>query len=62
MSKSKNIILWVVAVVFMVAIAIYQRSTGPTYPAKGKVDVSGTTVNLTEKLWRPGRLSGCNCK
>ncbi|MBE2190349.1 MAG: hypothetical protein KGZ71_09100 [Desulfobulbaceae bacterium] len=47
MSKSKNIILWVVAVVFMVVIAIYQRSTGPTYPEKGKVDVGGTTVEFS---------------
>ena len=38
MSKSKNIILWVAAFVFMAAIAIYQRATGPTYPTRGSYE------------------------
>jgi hypothetical protein len=36
--------LWIFSFVFTVAIAYYQRKTGPTYPVSGKVEIAGQTV------------------
>jgi hypothetical protein len=41
---AKNVILWVVAVVFTLSLVIYQRATGPTYPLKGKVEIDGKEI------------------
>lgn len=35
MKIGKNILIWVLAFVLMIASAVYQRATGPTYPMKG---------------------------
>lgn len=35
----KSILLWVFAVLFTIGAAIYQRSTGPTYPVSVKVNI-----------------------
>jgi hypothetical protein len=40
----KNIGLWVLAFLFMAAAAIYQRTTGPTYPVDGTSEVAGHVV------------------
>ncbi len=45
MSTTKKIILWVAAIVLMVVIVIYQRATGPTYPQKGSMELSGSEIN-----------------
>ncbi|OIO99564.1 MAG: hypothetical protein AUJ98_10750 [Bacteroidetes bacterium CG2_30_33_31] len=37
MSKSKLFLLWVITVVITISIMMYQRLTGPTYPAKTDV-------------------------
>ncbi len=42
---SKNILLWVLAVVLTFFMAYYQRVSGPTYPVSGKVSVESETVN-----------------
>ncbi|HEY3286736.1 MAG TPA: hypothetical protein VGJ96_06400 [Gemmatimonadaceae bacterium] len=39
-------ILWVVAVVITLVSAVYQRMTGPTYPARGTVQLGGTALKL----------------
>ncbi len=44
MSTGKSIGLWVLAVVLMASLAVYQRITGPTYPIKGSVKISGKEV------------------
>ena len=36
-------LLWVLAVVLMMTSAVYQRRTGPTYPLRGTVAISGAT-------------------
>ncbi len=36
----KNTLLWVAAIIIMLAAVIYQRTTGPTYPVKGKFTVN----------------------
>lgn len=44
--KGKNVLLWVVAVVLTLSLVIYQRSTGPTYPKRGEVEIGGETVSF----------------
>ncbi|HAW08600.1 MAG TPA: hypothetical protein DCW42_05430 [Bacteroidetes bacterium] len=44
MKKSTSALLWVLAFVLMAALAIYQRTTGPTYPVSGKVKISGQEI------------------
>jgi len=40
----KNYILWIAAIIITLGSAIYQRSTGPTNPVKGKVQLGDQTV------------------
>ena len=46
-TKTKSILWWVFAVVFTVSIAIYQRTTGPTYPSRGKVNIAGKDIKFS---------------
>jgi hypothetical protein len=41
----RSSVLWVLAFVITIASALYQRMTGPTYPASGKAVVGGTTLS-----------------
>jgi len=36
-----SVLLWILSVLLMASLAIYQRSTGPTYPVKGKILLQG---------------------
>lgn len=38
-SKFKSILIWFFAIVFTLAVAMYQRMTGPSYPVRGKVEI-----------------------
>lgn len=40
----KNVLLWVVAVVFTLSLVIYQRATGPTYPVSGEIEIEGEMI------------------
>ncbi|MBM3420250.1 MAG: hypothetical protein FJY11_03855 [Bacteroidetes bacterium] len=42
----KNIIYWFLAVVITISAAIYQRSTGPTYPMRAEVNVNGEVYRI----------------
>ncbi|MBS4055753.1 MAG: hypothetical protein KGZ82_00385 [Bacteroidales bacterium] len=42
-TKQTSILLWTLSVVLMGALAVYQRTTGPTYPVRGKVLLKGET-------------------
>ena len=42
--RSKLIFIWIFSFVFTIAIAYYQRKTGPTYPIGGKAEIAGQTV------------------
>jgi len=44
--KTKSILMWVIAVAFTLSLVIYQRSTGPTYPISGKVEVGSETIKF----------------
>jgi len=37
----KNTIFWILALAITLAAAVYQRATGPTYPARGEVTLGG---------------------
>ncbi|MFH1463851.1 MAG: hypothetical protein ABIO70_05665 [Pseudomonadota bacterium] len=39
-----GILLWFLALVLMMATAVYQRHTGPTYPARGDVTLAGQAM------------------
>ncbi|MCB0804808.1 MAG: hypothetical protein KDC05_03365 [Bacteroidales bacterium] len=43
--KVKSTIIWIFAFIFTVAIAVYQRMTGPTYPVRGKVELAGEKLS-----------------
>ena len=38
----KNFLFWAIAIIITVAAAMYQRMTGPTYPIRSSVTISGT--------------------
>ncbi len=42
---SRNTLLWILAVIITLASAVYQRLTGPTHPARGKITLSETVVS-----------------
>lgn len=42
--KIKNVLLWIVAVVFTLSLVVYQRATGPTYPIKDSIEINGEEI------------------
>jgi hypothetical protein len=36
MTKQKSLILWIISILLMIGIVIFQKTTGPTYPVTGK--------------------------
>lgn len=42
--RTKSTLLWILAFFLMAASAVYQRSTGPTYPKKGKVTINNQEI------------------
>ena len=47
MSKKVNSgLLWVMAIILTVAIAYYQKTTGPTWPVTGEVTIENNTVGF----------------
>lgn len=44
--KYKSTLLWIFSFLFTVAIAYYQRTTGPTYPLRGKVEFKGQDIQF----------------
>ncbi len=44
--KTKSIVWWVVAIVFTISIAVFQRMTGPTYPVTGKINIAETAIKF----------------
>ncbi len=43
-NQTKAALWWVFSVIFMMSIAYYQRTTGPTYPVRGKVELGGQKI------------------
>ena len=46
-STLKSTLWWVFAVVFTIAMARYQKMTGPTYPVSGKTTLNGNEIKYT---------------
>ncbi|MCK9219486.1 MAG: hypothetical protein PHF97_03140 [Bacteroidales bacterium] len=42
----KNFLIWFFAIVFTLAIAVYQRMTGPSYPVKGTVEIGSQKIKF----------------
>jgi len=42
----RKTLLWILAVIITLAVAVYQRMTGPTYAYRGKADVGGTEIKF----------------
>jgi len=42
--KWVSVLLWVLAFVLTLSIAVYQRMTGPTYPVKAEETINGKTI------------------
>ena len=38
--------LWIIAIVVTIGSAVYQRMTGPTYPARGHVVLGGDAIDF----------------
>ena len=38
--KTKSILWWIFSIIFTLSIAYYQRTTGPTYPVRGKIEIN----------------------
>jgi hypothetical protein len=44
--KNKNLYFWIITIVITLASVVYQRTTGPTYPLKGRADIGGETIKF----------------
>jgi len=42
---TRSTVFWIIAFAITAATALYQRTTGPTYPLSGKAAVAGVTIN-----------------
>lgn len=42
--KRKNILLWVIAIILTLGLVVYQRSTGPSYPIGGSVNIDNEVI------------------
>jgi len=41
----KSILIWIFTLLFTIGIAIYQRTTGPTYPISGSITLAGEEID-----------------
>lgn len=42
----KSILFWVISFLLMGSLAVYQRLTGPTHPARGQVEIAGENIKF----------------
>ena len=54
MTKKKSIILWIMSFVLMAVLVIYQRTTGPTYPKKVKIEINNAAYKFEMPRSHPG--------
>jgi uncharacterized membrane protein len=45
--NKKVVYVWIFSIIFMGAVASYQRLTGPTHPKNGKIDLAGTEISFS---------------
>jgi len=46
MTKKKSLVFWIISVVFMLIIVVFQKMTGPTYPHNGSKVIGNTEINF----------------
>lgn len=46
MAKKKSLIFWIISVVFMLIIVVFQKMTGPTYPHNGSKAIGNKEINF----------------
>lgn len=46
-TKAQTILFWVLSLILMASLAIYQRLTGPTYPKNGTVTINGKKIHYS---------------
>ena len=44
--RNKNILIWLLAIIITISAAVYQRITGPTYPARAELTANGKLYKL----------------
>ena len=44
--RSTGVVLWILALLIMLAADTYQRRTGPTYPLDVTIEIAGRTVEV----------------
>ncbi len=44
---TRSITLWILAVIITLGFAIYQRTTGPSYPISGTAELAGSEIDFT---------------
>jgi len=42
--QTKSTLFWILSFLLMAAAAVYQRTTGPTYPVRGKITLQGEEI------------------
>ncbi len=47
MTRGKSISLWIISIIIMVFVVVYQKTTGPTYPVKGEINIEGIEVDYS---------------
>jgi len=52
--KANNAVLWTLAAAITLGSAVWQRTTGPTYPARGRVTLGGQPLKLKLLRTHPG--------
>ncbi|MGQ9818370.1 MAG: hypothetical protein ACUVQ1_00355 [Candidatus Kapaibacteriales bacterium] len=45
--KTQTIFFWILSLILMASLAIYQRLTGPTHPKNGSVLINGNRINYS---------------
>jgi hypothetical protein len=46
MSKKQSIIFWIISFILMAVLVVYQRTTGPTYPKKVKMEINNNSYKF----------------
>ncbi|MCK4360940.1 MAG: hypothetical protein KAV70_04275 [Bacteroidales bacterium] len=42
--KNKSLLFWILSIIFMLTVAIYQKTTGPTYPVIGIINIEKQSI------------------
>ena len=56
MKKKSSLLLWLLAFILTILLAVYQRLSGPTYPIRGSETVAGKTIKYKfYRSWTAGQ-------